>query len=95
MTTTLTDPRPRLCQLRHYETNRLALLRAERTSICGCLRCGDEDRGSELNILIALCRLHIAEYEDRICEWQRVNTDGDWGPQTDAAHHTIRNQYHH
>ena len=67
---TLTDQRPRLCRLRHYETSRLVMLRAERASICGCLRCGDEDRGHELNVLIELCLLHIAEYENRICERQ-------------------------
>jgi len=65
---TLTDSRPALWTARRNEQERLAWHRLERTTICGCVRCGDQSRGQRIDELIAVCIARIAELEDRICD---------------------------
>lgn len=66
MTTTL-DRRPALCAARRHQLDLLAMNRAARQAVCGCSRCGDQDRGQELDVLIKVGLARIREIEDRIC----------------------------
>jgi hypothetical protein len=68
MDATLTDRRPRLWTIRVNEKERLAWHRLERTLICGCIRCGDADRGERLDELITVSIARIAKLGDQICE---------------------------
>lgn len=65
---TLTDRRHRLTQARTYETNRLTLLQRERRQVCGCTRCGDGDRGTELDALITRSAQLVAGYSNQITD---------------------------
>lgn len=68
MLTVLADRRPALCAARRHEQDRLALHQTARSAVCGCIRCGDEDRGQELDYLIRLSLARIGQLTDRILE---------------------------
>jgi len=63
---TLLDRRPALCAARRHEQDRLALHQTARQAVCGCLRCGDEGRGQELDVLINLGQARVADLTDQI-----------------------------
>ena len=68
MTTTLADPRTALWQRRKVTTEKLAMLRMYRASLCGCQRCNDADRIEELDALIHRAVEAVDKLNDQICE---------------------------
>ena len=68
MLTTLADPRLMLWERRKIESDRLALFRVYRASICGCTTCHDDDKAEELDALIKRQLEAIAELNDQICQ---------------------------
>jgi hypothetical protein len=53
---------------RRAHQDRVAMLRIARANICGCDRCGDADRGHELDVLIQLSIERVAELSDQITD---------------------------
>jgi len=70
---TLTDRRPALWVARRHQLDLLAMNRAARSAVCGCTRCGDQDRGQELDVLITLSLARIDEISNQICDVLRVS----------------------
>jgi hypothetical protein len=68
MPSTVADRREHTWRLRRYEASRLAVLRLERHTICGCERCGDVARGVELDFLIRRSEAAVQHYTDQLCE---------------------------
>jgi len=68
-TTTLTErPMLTLWTARRHEQDQLAMNKGARQAVCGCSRCGDQDRGQELDYLIRRGLARISEIEDKITD---------------------------
>ena len=75
MMTTLLDPKKiELCKRRKIEQDRLATLRIYRASVCGCLTCGDQRQGADLDGHIRDCLERLAKISDQICERANLPT---------------------
>lgn len=66
--------RETLRQYRLYEKDRLAELRASRAKVCGCWRCGDADKGAEVDTLIRKSVELLDAATNKLCERESVLT---------------------